>query len=577
MCLPRFDSAACFAALLGGPEHGRWRIAPADPSPRIRRRYRDDTLVLETEFSTDDGVVRLVDFMPPHVASDNDQHDVIRLVEGVRGRVAMEMDLRIRFDYGSIVPWVTQSGGRLRAVGGPDSLTLRTSVELRGQDMSTVARFQVAPGERIPFVLAWNPSHLPPTEPVDAEETLRRTEEWWRSWADRAEFSGPYRDMVVRSLVTLKALTYSPTGGMVAAVTTSLPEVPGGERNWDYRYVWLRDATFILYALSMGGFHQEAVRWRDWLLRAVAGSPDDLRIMYGLAGERRLPELELPWLPGYESSRPVRVGNQAHRQIQIDIFGEVIDALHLARRRGMERDEEAWDLQVSLLEHLEGNWQRSDHGLWEVRGPTRAFTHSRLMSWVAFDRAVKTVEHSRLEGPAERWRKVRDEIRTDILTNGYDPDRNTFVQAYRSSALDAALLLIPQVGFLEPTDRRVVGTVDAILDELSLSDSLLLRYRTDQADDGLPGHEGAFLICSFWMVDALALMGRRGEARRRFEALLELRNDLGLLSEEYDPATGRMLGNFPQAFSHVGLIDSAGTLSDTEENVATSRGEVTPA
>ena len=576
LCLPRFDSGACFAALLGGPEYGRWLLAPADPDAKVRRRYRGDTLVLETEFTTPGGTVRLIDFMPPQGAVGTSQHDVIRIVEGVEGRVPMAMELRLRFDYGSVMPWTKTSDGILRAVAGPDSVTIRTPVSLESEADATVARFEVAAGQRVPFVLAWKPSHLAPPEAADPDGALRLTEQWWQEWADACQIRSEHRDLVVRSLITLRGLTYAPTGGIVAAPTTSLPERIGGERNWDYRFVWLRDATFTLYALSVGGYEAEARSWRDWLLRAAAGSPADLRIMYGLAGERRLPEMELPWLPGYEGSRPVRVGNGAYLQFQMDTFGEVIDALYVARERGLEPEEEAWELQVALLEFLEGNWQRADHGLWEVRGPARPFTHSRLMSWVAFDRAVKTLERTPIDGPAERWQKIRDEIRSEIMTRGYDASRNTFVQSYGSDALDAALLLIPQVGFLEPNDSRVVGTVEAVLEDLSMTDALIRRYRTEETDDGLAGHEGAFIICSFWMVDALALMGRREEARRRFDVLTGLANDLGLLAEEYDPVAGHMLGNFPQAFSHVGLIDSADTLADRHHGPAITRGGVTP-
>jgi GH15 family glucan-1,4-alpha-glucosidase len=560
LCLPRFDSGACFAALLGDRDNGHWRIAPADPSARARRHYLDDTLVLVTEFACGDGAVRLIDFMPPRVATRIDQHDVVRIVEGVRGRVAMEMDLTIRFDYGSIVPWVTTEGGRLRAVAGPNSIVVDTPVELHGEDHATTASFSVGAGDRVPFALTWSPSHVAVPDPVGAEESLSQTVEWWRQWSSRSTAEGDLRATIGRSLITLKALTYAPTGGIVAAPTTSLPEQLGGVRNWDYRYVWLRDATFTLYALITGGYRAEAARWRDWLLRAVAGSPQDLKIMYGLGGERRLPEMELPWLAGYEGSRPVRVGNDAYRQIQLDTFGEVIDTLWLARRAGLEAEEGVWDLERALLEHLETIWQHDDHGLWEVRGPKRSFTHSRLMSWVAFDRAIKTVEESGLEGPVGRWRAIRDEIRAEIMQRGFDADRNTFVQAYGSDALDAALLLVPQVGFLPPTDPRVEGTVDAVIQELGVDDVLVRRYHHRETDDGLSGGEGAFLICSFWLVDALALLGRMDEARHRFEGLLEIRNDLGLLAEEYDPVQERMLGNFPQAFSHVGLIDSACTI-----------------
>jgi len=423
--------------------------------------------------------------------------------------------------------------------------------------LSTVSEFALSERDRVLFVLTWHPSHLPEPSRIAPEEALESTEKWWRQWSDASSYDGEWEEAVDRSLITLKALTYDPTGGMVAAPTTSLPEDLGGSRNWDYRFVWLRAATFTLQALMMAGHRQEALAWRDWLLRAVAGDPDDLQIMYGVAGERRLPELELDWLPGYEASRPVRVGNAAYGQIQIDVYGELMDAIFIARRMGMKPDETVWDLQKLLLERLEGKWTMPDHGLWEVRGEPRHFTHSRLMTWVAFDRAVKCVEQWTLEGPADHWRELRHQVRAEIEERGFDPERNTFTQSYGSAALDAALLLLPQVGFLPPTDSRVLGTIDAVGRELSIDDNLLLRYRTGETDDGLPGSEGAFLLCSFWMVDALAMTGRRDEARRRFEYLLGLRNDVGLLAEEYDPVSRRLLGNFPQAFSHLGLITSA--------------------
>ncbi|MGD2061939.1 MAG: glycoside hydrolase family 15 protein [Acidimicrobiia bacterium] len=574
LCLPRFDSGAGFAALLGGPEQGRWKIAPSDPEPTVSRRYRGDTLILETEFRTDTGVVRLTDLMPPRPDPDDGHIDLVRIVEGVSGSVDMEMHLTLRFDYGSVVPWVTRRGHRLHAIAGPDAVVLDTPVAVRGQNQSTVAEFSLTEGERVPFVLTWYPSHRAAPDPMPADEALATTESWWSDWVSQCQFHGEHRDAVVRSLITLKALTFGPTGGIVAAPTTSLPEELGGTRNWDYRYVWLRDATFTLYALIMGGYRSEAAAWRDWLLRAVAGNPENLRIMYGLAGERRIPEMELPWLPGYEGSSPVRIGNAASDQNQLDVYGEVIDALWLARGHGLEQEEGVWAVQLALLEFLEGNWQQEDHGLWEIRGERRHFTHSRVMSWVAFDRAVKTVERTNLEGPVEQWRATRREIRREILTEGYDQQRNTFVQSYGSSAVDAALLLIPQVGLLPPRDRRVLGTIDAVMEDLQVDDVLIRRYRTDQVEDGLSGSEGAFLICSFWLVDALALAGRLDEARRRFTALLELRNDLGLLAEEYDAVDRRMLGNFPQAFSHVGLIDSAHTLADVTRSAAESRGEM---
>lgn len=574
LCLPRFDSGACFAALLGGAEHGHWWIGPSDPDPQVSRRYRGETMVLETEFQTDTGQVRVIDFMPIRGGPGNGRIDVVRIVEGVTGHVPMEMHLTFRFDYGSVVPWVTREGERLHAVAGPDAVVLDTPVAIRGEDRSTVAEFGVGQGERVPFMLTWHPSHISAPDPLDAAEALSTTERWWENWISRCRFEGEHREAVIRSLLTLKTLTYGPTGGILAAPTTSLPEALGGSRNWDYRYVWLRDATFTLYALIMGGYRSEAAAWRDWLLRAVAGNPERLRIMYGLAGERRLPETELPWLPGYEGSLPVRIGNDAADQTQLDVYGELIDSLWLARMHGLEPEEGAWDLQLALLDFLEGNWQQEDHGLWEVRGQRRPFTHSRVMSWVAFDRAVKTVERTSLDGPVERWRAIRHEIRQEVLAKGYDPDRNTFVQTYGSTAVDASLLLIPQVGLLPPRDPRVLGTIDAVIEDLRVDDVLIRRYRTDQIDDGLPGSEGAFLICSFWLVDALALAGRIEEARRRFTGLLGLRNDLGLLAEEYDVKDQRMLGNFPQAFSHVGLIDSAHTLADGNESAAASRGEM---
>lgn len=540
----------------------------------MSRRYREDSLVLETEFRSGNGSVRLIDFMPPRGTTDHHEIDVVRIVEGVHGRVDMEMDLTLRFDYGSVVPWVTRHGNRLRAVAGPDAVMLDTPIEIHGQDKHSVARFSVGVGERVPFVLTWSPSHETSPDPVDAADALEKTETWWRDWTSRARIEGKHRDTVIRSLITLKALTYAPTGGIVAAPTTSLPEEPGGERNWDYRYVWLRDATFTLYALLISGYQEEAAAWRDWLLRAVAGSPEDLRIMYGVAGERRLPEVTLPWLDGYAGSRPVRIGNAAYLQTQMDVYGEVMDSLWTSRNRGLEPEAGAWDLQLALLEFLEGNWATDDNGLWEVRGPARPFTHSRVMSWVAFDRAIKTVQRTTLEGPVERWQAVRDEIHAEVLSRGYDPDRNTFVQSYGSTNMDASLLLIPLVGFLPPDDSRVLGTIDAIIEDLGVDDSLILRYHPEEANDGVGDGEGAFVISSFWLVDALALAGRIDEARRRFDRLLELGNDLGLMAEEYDPSTGRMLGNFPQAFSHVGLIDSVFTLADVTRSPAATRSEI---
>jgi GH15 family glucan-1,4-alpha-glucosidase len=568
LCLPRFDSGACLSSLLGDEGNGRWQIAPQGGPKRVRRQYRPGTLVLETEMEADGGTVRLVDLMPIRGSGGGDNADVVRIVEGVSGRVAMRMDLTIRFDYGHLVPWVTRHDGRLQAVGGPDALTLGTPIGHHGEDLSTVAEFTVSEGESVPFVLTWHPSHQKPPPDVEVEQAVEDTEKWWREWTDANSYDGDWEEAVDRSLITLKALTYAPTGGIVAAPTTSLPEEIGGSRNWDYRFVWLRDATFTLDTLMMAGHQKEALAWRDWLLRAVAGDPEDLQIMYGVAGERRLPEVELDWLAGYDGSRPVRVGNAAHQQLQVDVYGELMDAIYVARRMGMDHEETIWDLQQLLLENLEGKWSRPDHGLWEVRGEPQHFTHSRLMSWVAFDRAVKYIEQWDFEGPADHWRALREEIRAEIQDQGYDSDRNTFTQYYGSRALDAALLLIPQVGFLPPTDERVLGTIDAVARELAIDDCLIRRYDTD---DGLPGEEGAFLLCSFWMVDALALAGRREEARRRFETLLDLRNDVGLLAEEYDPSSKRLLGNFPQAFSHLALIDSAYNLAEEARGPARHR------
>ncbi len=486
LCLPRFDSGACFASLLGGAANGRWSLAPVAPHA-TRRRYRDGTLVLETEVDADGGTVRIIDAMPPRGLERGHNPDVVRVVQGVRGRVAMRMDLTIRFDYGAVVPWVTSDGTCLHAVAGPDRLTLTTPVALRGEGLSTVAEFAVAEGDEVPFVLTWSPSHDAVPEVVDAGECIDATTRWWQRWSGQAQIGGRWPDAVQRSLVTLKALTYSPTGGIVAAATTSLPEHIGSARNWDYRFVWLRDATFTLQALLLAGYRDEARAWREWLLRAVAGDPSQLQIMYGVAGERRLTEYEVPWLPGYAQSAPVRIGNAAYRQMQLDVFGEVVDALSYARRTGLDPDAAAWALQRRFLEHLETSWPQLDHGIWEVRGPARAFTHSRVMGWVAFDRAVKAVEESQLDGPVRRWRAMRDAIHAEVLAHGYDPTRNTFTQSYGATNVDASLLLIPQVGFLPAHDPRVQGTIEAVRQELEVEDGLLLRYRTERSQDGLPG------------------------------------------------------------------------------------------
>ncbi|QRX81869.1 glycoside hydrolase family 15 protein [Glaciimonas sp. PAMC28666] len=556
LCLPRFDSGACFSALLGAPEHGRWLIAPQAAIRSTRRQYRDGTLILETEFETDDGVVRIIDCMP---VSD-ERWDVLRIVEGVSGRVAMSMELIIRFDYGSIVPWVQQVDDVLLATAGPHTLELRTTVDVHGENMKSVAEFHVNEGERVPFSLNYRPSYEATQIIVDPEESLKITESGWRKWSERNIYQGRWRDAVVRSLITLRALIYAPTGGIIAAPTTSLPEQLGGVRNWDYRYCWLRDATFTLNALLLAGYQDEAIAWREWLLRAAAGSPEDLQILYSVTGERRLDETVLDWLPGYGNAAPVRVGNAASKQFQLDVYGEVMDTLHLARSAGMESDLSTWKIQVALLHFLESNWQLPDEGIWEIRGPRLHFTHSKVMAWVAFDRAIKDVEVFGLEGPVARWREVRDTIHAQVCAEGYDAINNTFVQSYGSSHLDASLLLMMQVGFLPCDDPRVRGTVEAIERSLMVN-GLVLRYSTGTNVDALPPGEGVFLPCSFWLADSLVLMGRREEGEALFERLLDLRNDVGLLSEEYDVPGRHMLGNFPQALTHMALINTARLLS----------------
>lgn len=563
LCLPRFDSHAVFASLLGTDEHGCWRVGPATPEgtepPKAdRRRYRGDSLVLESEWDTPRGTVRVIDFMPPR-----EQHapQVVRIVEGVSGRVPMRSALRMRFSYGWVVPWVQQIEGRTVAVAGPDSVWLDTDAETYGENLTTYSDFTVAPGERVAFTISWQASHKsPPAEP-DPEAALEATQEFWSEWVDHCTYHGPYREAVVRSLITLKALTYAPTGGIVAAPTTSLPECIGGMRNWDYRFTWLRDAAITLSSLLRTGYHQEALAWREWLLRAVAGDPENLQIMYGIAGERELGEAELNWLPGYENSTPVRIGNGAAGQLQLDVYGEVTEALHLAHMTGLSRNDYASLLQLKLIGYLEDHWDEPDEGIWEVRGPRRHFVHSKVMAWVAVDRTVKLIESGDVDGPLDRWRDLRDEIHRDVCEKGYDKERNTFTQSYGSKELDASLLLIPQMGFLPPDDKRVIGTIEAIQRELSTEDGFVMRYPTSQGDgenlDGLLGEEGAFLACSFWLADDLAMIGRVEEARKLFERLLSLRNDLGLLAEEWDSRLQRQVGNFPQAFSHVPLIDTA--------------------
>ncbi len=552
LCFPRFDSGACFAALLGTPDHGRWQIAPTATIRAIRRHYWPGTLVLETEYETDAGTVAIVDWMPPR----HQAPDVMRMVIGKHGAVPMRMDLVIRFDYGWVVPWVQRTADGIRAIAGPDTLYLHTPIPTHGENFHTVAEFTVSAGDRVPFTLTWTPTYAPTPDVLDPEHELEATAAWWREWSSRCTYRGEWSDQVLRSLITLKALTYAPTGGLVAAATTSLPEQLGGVRNWDYRYCWLRDSTFTLYALMAGGYVDEARAWRTWLLNAAAGEPTKLQIMYGLAGERRLTELELSWLPGYEGSAPVRIGNGAYKQHQLDVYGELMDALHYARRIGIESDADSWRIQRAITRVLEERWHEPDEGIWEIRGPARHFTHSKVMAWVALDRAVKAVEQYGLAGELERWRALRDTIRAEVLARGFDPQLNSFVQTYGSKEVDASLLMLPLVGFIPADDPRMVGTVAAIQQRL-MHDGLVERYATTSGVDGLPPGEGTFLICSFWLADNLALQGRLAEARELFERLVGLCNDVGLLAEEYDPRTGRQLGNFPQAFSHVGLINTA--------------------
>jgi GH15 family glucan-1,4-alpha-glucosidase len=562
LCFPRFDSGACFAALLGNDDNGHWRLAPDCEVLHVERRYREGTLVHELDFHCESGIARVIDFMPPR----GREPDLVRIVEGIEGTVPMHMWLSIRFGYGSILPWVQRHGEETRiAIAGPDALAVHTPVPMRGQDLCTVSEFTIAAGERAPFTLMWFPSHEEIPPPIDAEQSLDDTCSFWRDWIGRSTYQGRWEQAVLRSLIVLKAMTYEPTGGIVAAPTTSLPEQIGGVRNWDYRYCWLRDATFALDALLESGFTAEAEAWRAWLLRAVAGDPDDLQIMYGAAGERRLPEYELPWLEGYERSQPVRVGNGATTQFQLDVYGEVMDVLHLARRREIEPDDQSWALQRVLLANLERRWREPDEGIWEVRGPRRHFTHSKVMAWVAFDRAVRAVEHFGRDGDGDRWRANREEIRAEVLSEGWSDELGSFVQSYGSDRVDASLLTIPLVGFLPPDDPRVRGTLEAVRRDL-LVDGLVHRYRHDedvQSVDGLPPGEGAFFLCSFWFVDNLALLGELDEAVEMFERLLALRTELGLLSEEYDTKLRRLVGNFPQAFSHIGLVNTALLLDAT--------------
>ena len=556
LCWPRFDSGACFAALLGTSEHGRWLVEAIDADADITRRYRPDTLILETTIATRTGTATVIDFMPPRGRNS----DIVRLVRGDRGKVEMRTELVLRFDYGSTIPWVSKlPDGSFRAIAGPDMVVMHTPVALHGENLTTIGEFTVEAGRTIPLVLTHGPSHLPPPEAIDVEASLEATEDFWVEWAARNQSRGEWGDAVMRSLITLKALTYAPTGGMVAAATTSLPEKFGGVRNWDYRFCWLRDATLTLLALMNAGYYDEAQSWRDWLLRAAAGSPSQLQIMYGLAGERRLSEYEAAWLPGYERSKPVRIGNAAHGQLQLDVYGEVVDTLFQGKRGGLETRSADWAFLRAILEHLEQVWSLPDEGIWEVRGKPQHFTYSKIMAWVALDRGIRAIDINKLDGPIERWRDVRERIHAEVCARGFDKERGTFVQSYGSKNLDASLLLIPTTGFLPVTDPRVRGTIDAVEHGLFV-DGFVRRYDSHATDDGLPAGEGAFLACSFWLVDALLLGGRAEDARHLFERLLALRNDLGLLAEQYDCGAKRLIGNFPQAFSHIALVNSAHNL-----------------
>ena len=566
---PRFDSPACFAQLLGSKKNGHWRIAPKSEHPKVTRRYRPGTLVLETEFATAEGTVLLIDCMDVR----SDHQDVIRVVHGVTGRVPMQMELVMRFDYGQVIPWVTHlPDGRTQAIAGPERLVFATAAPLRGEDLTTRSDFDVAEGQEIPFVLTWSPSFGPLPHPFDAPAAVANVTRAWEHWSKKCSSNQPYGEAILRSIITLKALTHHKTGGIVAAATTSLPEEIGGVRNWDYRFCWLRDSTFALYALIEAGFMEEAKHWRDWLLRAVAGDPSQLQIMYGIAGERRLTEFELHELSGYEGSKPVRVGNSASEQLQLDVYGEILDTLYAARQKGIPELEASWGLQKALVTHLEDIWTEADEGIWEVRGGRRNFVFSKVMAWVAFDRAIRSIEEFGVEGPLDRWKQIRGDIRDEVCRFGYSHELGSFVQYFGGKSLDASALMMPLVGFLPVEDPRITGTIAAIERHL-MSEGLVARYDPSTSVDGLPGSEGVFLPCSFWLADNYVLQGRMEEARKLFEKLLALRNDVGLLSEEYDTREGRQLGNFPQAFSHLSLINTARNLNSREEGPAKRRSQ----
>jgi GH15 family glucan-1,4-alpha-glucosidase len=563
LCWPAFDSDACFAALLGTPKQGRWRIASTEKITQSSRRYWDNTLILETRFETADGTVALIDFMPPRGYAS----DIVRLVRGVSGRVRLRMELVIRFGFGADIPWVKRTeDGALLGICGPDMTVLRTPVETRGEDMTTVADFEVSAGETIPFVLTYGSSHLPVPEPIDSAQALRDTEDFWTEWCGRCTYEGEYRDLVMRSLLTLKALTYAPTGGIVAAPTTSLPEKLGGARNWDYRFCWLRDATFTLLALMNSGYTEEASAWHNWLLRAAAGTPANMQIMYGIKGERRLLEWVADWLPGYEGAQPVRIGNAAHAQLQLDVYGELIDAFHQSRMAKLDLDEGSWDLECKVLEHLAEEWDQPDQGIWEIRGDGKHYVSSKVMTWVAFDRGIKSAETFGFDAPLDHWRQLRDTIHRDVCENGFDPEQNAFVESYGSKVLDASILLLPSVGFLPASDSRVRGTIAAV-ERYLMRDGFVLRHDPRRVTDEREPIEGAFLACSFWLADAYVLAGDIAKAQALFDRVVAVANDLGLLAEEFDSGEGRQTGNFPQALTHIALINTAHNLSDAKKAV----------